>query len=281
MSSLLWPLLPLSPAGRKLGKVRLYYQNFIKYNIYYKLRCALEWVRMRNSSSLSPGQMSVLEYLKKAGACSAKRIASSLSVTTMGVRHHLMVLEKAGFVTTTVQRQRTGRPSFIYYPTESAGQFFPNEYADFANRLLRAIVCLDGERKLPQIFVQMAKSAVAQNASRMTGKGLKERTGEMAKIQSESGYMADWQQLTRNSFQLTEHHCAISEIVRNCPHACDCELTVIQDLLGATVTRKEHIANGDLFCRYVIQAVPKLVDNSRGRQRRLGPKMSRKNPVRS
>ena len=236
---------------------------------------------MRDSSSLSPAQMSVLEHLKRVGASSAKRIASSLSVTPMGVRHHLVVLEKAGLVTTTVQRRRTGRPSFLYSPTESAERFFPDEYAEFANRILRTIIYLNGEKRLVPIFGQMAKRAVAQHASRMARKGLRERTAEMAKIQSESGYMAEWQQLTRNSFQLTEHHCAISEIARNCPHACDCELKVIQDLLGATVTRKEHIANGDLFCRYVIQAIPKSVNSNSGRQRRLRPKTSRKNPVRS
>ena len=70
----------------------------------------------------------------------------------MAVRHHLAVLDKAGLVSTTLERGRAGRPTYLYSPTESADSYFPNEYAEFAPRLLQAVVELDGEAKLEFIF---------------------------------------------------------------------------------------------------------------------------------
>ena len=219
---------------------------------------------VRASNRITPAQLHVLEYLKRHEAAGTMEIASALSVTRMAVRHHLQVLEKAGLVTFTLQRGGAGRPSFLYSPTGSAQQFFPDEYGAFARRLLRTIIQMDGEARLTAIFAQMAKGLVAQYGPRMVGKELRDRVGEMAKIQTEAGYMADWQQLGRDKFQLTEHNCALLEIARGCSHACECELKVMQDLLGATVTREEHIAQGDCCCRYVIQATPQSMDESRG-----------------
>ena len=76
----------------------------------------------------------------------------------MAVRHHLAVLDKAGLVSTTLERGRAGRPTYLYSPTESADSYFPNEYAEFAPRLLQAVVELDGEAKLEFIFSRI-KSA--------------------------------------------------------------------------------------------------------------------------
>lgn len=221
---------------------------------------------METLSQPTPAEMVVLRHVKQAGASSAKQIASSLHVTSMAVRHHLAVLEKAGLVATTLERRRTGRPAYLYSLTDRAGAFFPNEYADFANRLLGAIVQLDGEAKVAAIFKQIKENAVAQHSPRMAGKSFEERVAETAKIQSESGYMADWRKLNSSTFELTEHNCAILQIAQNCPQACECELAMLQELLGAAVTRKEHIAKGDSCCHYLVQASPRPAGKRSRRQ---------------
>ena len=78
----------------------------------------------------------------------------------------------------------------------------------------------------------------------MAGKRFEERLAEMAKIQSESGYMAEWKQLDHGTFQITEHNCAIARVAQQCQHACVCELAMFRELLQATVSRQEHIVAG-------------------------------------
>ena len=215
---------------------------------------------METLGQLTPAEIVVLRHLKRAGASSAKQIANSLHVTSMAVRHHLAVLEKAGLVATTLERRRIGRPAYLYSLTDRAGAFFPNEYADFVKRLLGAIVQLDGEAKVAAIFKQIKENAVAQHGPRMAGKSFEERVVEMAKIQNESGYMADCRKLNSRTFELTEHNCAILQVARNCAQACECELRMMEELLGAKVNRQEHIVKGDSSCRYMIQEIPRSAE---------------------
>src|SRR3990170_3980058 len=202
----------------------------------------------------TPAEIKVLHHLKQVRASTAKQIATFLNVTPMAVHHHLAVLEKAGLLATALERRRTGRPAYLYSLTDRAGAFFPNEYVDFVNRLLGAIVQLDGQEKVATIFKQMKKNAVAQHGPRMAGKSFEERVVEMAKIQTESGYMADWRRLDHRTFQITEHNCAIACVAQQCQHACVCELAMFRELLQATVNRQEHIIAGDPCCRYIVQS---------------------------
>lgn len=209
-----------------------------------------------SGSVLTPAEMVVLQHLKRVGAASAKQIAQALHVTPTAVHHHLAVLEKAGLVATTLERRRIGRPACLYALSDQTARFFPHEYTELASRLLRSAAQVGGEAGVAGIFEHMRKNAVAQYAPRMEGKGFRERIAEMAKIQAESGYLADWQQLDENTFELTEHNCAILQVAREYPQACECELKMMQELLGATVCRQQHIAKGGFCCRYLIQAGP-------------------------
>ncbi len=211
---------------------------------------------MNKPARISPAERRVLGYLKLVGRCEVKAVARSLQVTTMAVRHHLSVLEKAGLVKTTLERRGVGRPHYVYSLSASADAFFPKEYGTLASNLIRAIAELNGETKLARIFEHMKEAAVARYSSRMAGKPLRRRVAEMAKIMTEAGYMAEWKQLGHRTFQITEHNCAIACVAQQCQHACVCELAMFRELLQATVGRQEHIVAGDSCCRYIVQSQP-------------------------
>ena len=172
----------------------------------------------------------------------------------MAVRHHLAALEKAHLVKVTVERRGVGRPHCVYSLSASADAFFPKDYGTLASNLIRAITELDGETKLPRLFEHMKEAAVARYSLRMAGKPLRARVAEMAKIMTEAGYMAEWEQLDHRTFQITEHNCAISCVAQQCQHACVCELAMFRELLQATVNRQKHIVAGDPCCRYIVQS---------------------------
>ena len=209
---------------------------------------------MNETALISPAERRVLAYLKLIGRCEVKAIARSLRVTAMAVRHHLAVLEKAGLVKTTLERRGVGRPHYVYSLSANADAFFPKEYGTLASNLIRAITELDGETKLPRLFEHMKEAAVSRYSLRMAGKPLQARVAEMAKIMTEAGYMAEWEQLDHRTFQITEHNCAIACVAQQCQHACVCELAMFRELLQAVVSRQEHIVAGDLSCRYIVQS---------------------------
>ena len=211
-------------------------------------------MRMDKPARISAAERRVLTCLKLVGRCEVKAIARSLRVTTMAVRYHLAVLENAGLVETTLERRGVGRPHCVYSLTVSADAFFPKEYGALASHLINSITEMDGKTKLARIFEHMKDAAVAQHSPRVAGKRLRQRVAEMAKIMTEAGYMAKWEQLDHRTFQLTEHNCAIACVAQQYQHACVCELAMFGELLQAAVSRQEHIVAGDPCCRYIVQA---------------------------
>ncbi len=214
-------------------------------------------------TALSRAQTRIVQHLKRAGTSTAKEIAKSQGVTPMAVQHHLTVLEKAGLISTSLQRHRTGRPSYLYSLSDKAQAAFPNEYGELADRILRAIAGLDGQPKVARVFAAVRKNVVARSAPRMLGRNFEDRVAEMARIQSEAGYMAESRRLDDKKCELTERNCAILHVAQNYPEASDCEMSIMRELVGASVSRTEHIASGGLCCRYLIQQIPRYTGAKR------------------
>lgn len=196
----------------------------------------------------------LLELLKRAGAMTADELAEELEITSMGVRQHLQTLERDGLVTHDCEQRGMGRPCNVYQLTDDGDELFPRTYAQMANALLGAARQLDGESGVNRLLEARNEKLEAQYQGRMADKGFAERVGELARIRTEEGYMADWEQLDEDTFVLREHNCAICQIAKQCTQACAYELKLFQKVFGdATVRRETHMIQGDSTCTYVIE----------------------------
>lgn len=208
---------------------------------------------MRPPPRISPAEQHVLDYLKATGSSAVRAIARALRVTSMAVRHHLDVLEKAGLVKRSIDRGRLGRPRYIFSLTPAADPLFPKRYDEFACRLIATISRLDGSAKMARLFKRMGKDATAQAAPRMKSKKLPGRIAEMVKIMTAAGFMAEWRQLDNRTFEITQRNCAIKSVAERCQYACETELAAMRKLLKATVRRQLFIASGDPVCSYLVR----------------------------
>lgn len=197
----------------------------------------------------------ILKLLKLHGPMTAHQLAEELGMTAMGVRGHLAFLERDGLIRHETVQKKLGRPSYVYTLTAQGNELFPRTYAQLVQSLLETIQALEGTKGVERLFDQRTKMLAAQYRARMNGTSLKERVAELAKIRTEEGYMADWEELSKNKFLLTEHNCAICQIAHKCPTVCSHELELFRRVLhDATVTRDKHIIKGDSMCTYVIHA---------------------------
>ncbi len=197
----------------------------------------------------------ILLTLKTRGGMTADELSEVLGITAMGVRRHLMTLERDGLVAYEAVQRGVGRPSYVYHLTELADDLFPKSYDRLANELLQIIEALEGEEKVEQIFAIRMKRLAEAYQPRLAGKSLAERVEELARIQAENGYLSEWEQLDDNTFLLKQYNCTISEVAKRCSYACDYEMRLYEELLnGAEVVRVKHLANGDVGCYYRIVA---------------------------
>ena len=225
---------------------------------------------MEIRSTLSPSQNRVLGFLKQTGGQSAKQIARAMGIGATAARNHLVILEKAGLVSATPQRNKTGRPTLIHRLTKQANDHFPTDYANFATDLVRATIEVVGQVRFLEILRRMQQKTEVQYAERVDGKNLAGRVAQVTSILDEAGYMAEWRKTGRNSYELTQRNCSVLDVASSCPEVCDCELTMIRNLLGASVDRQEHMIAGDSVCRYAIH--PSISPSKKKTQTRRPPR---------
>jgi predicted ArsR family transcriptional regulator len=203
----------------------------------------------------------LLLRLRVDGPTTPDQLAARLGASRTGVLQQLRALEAAHLVSRQTVRHGVGRPRHLYDITTDAQDLFPSNYEGLAAGLLAAIEAVGGNDLLEQVFAarcrQLGMRVREDMAARVADDApLLDRVQELAVIQSAHGYLAGAVLNTDGTIRLQEHNCAIYHIAAGSPAACQAELELFSDVLGADVIREQHIASGDRCCSYRISARP-------------------------
>src|SRR5712691_8420423 len=112
--------------------------------------------RMSHSIAGRSTRMEVLELLRRKGHASAESMAAELFVTPNAIRQHLTNLERDGFVVSSPEKRRRGRPSLLFSLTERADSVFPQRYGQLASMVLQEVQDIGGPEALDEVFARMA-----------------------------------------------------------------------------------------------------------------------------
>ena len=203
----------------------------------------------------------LLLRLRLDGPSSPDQLADSIGASRTGVLQQLRALETADLVSRQTVRHGVGRPRHLYDVTPDAQDLFPSNYDALASGLLAAIEAVGGDDLLDQVFAarrrQLGDRVREQMSERVAPDApLADRVRELAVIQANNGYLADAVLADDGTVRLREHNCAIYSVAKGSPAACQAELDLFSEVLGAEVVREEHIASGDRCCSYRIGALP-------------------------
>ena len=195
----------------------------------------------------------ILSAIKLNGSMTADGLGRALGISPVAVRQHLAGLEAEGIIYTSVERKGLGRPVHRYAMTSTGDETFPRNYDGLANTLLEELRTTQGEDVVDSLFMRRRERMKAAFQIRLDGKPLGIKVNELAKMQTESGYMAEVKQVD-GCYHLVEHNCTICQVARSYPSACKHELQLLRDLFGAEadVEREGNIASGDYACAYRI-----------------------------
>jgi predicted ArsR family transcriptional regulator len=210
-----------------------------------------------NGASASTLRRSILLHLRQAGPTSPDGLASALGASRTGVLQQLHALEAANLVAHATERHGVGRPRHLYDVTPDAQELFPADYDGFAAGLLQAIAAVGGTDLVEEVFAarrrQIGDRLRRSMATRLRRDAdLEDRVRELAVLQDEAGYLAEWFVADDGTVCLRENNCAIYHVARETGSACDAELELFRELLGEDVVRETHIASGDRCCTYRI-----------------------------
>jgi len=212
----------------------------------------------RPSGRPSSLRRDLLLRLRLEGPSSPDQLAERLGASRTGVLQQLRALEAANLVTRQTVRHGVGRPRHLYDVTPDAQDLFPSNYDALAAGLLSAIEAVGGDDLLDQVFAARRRQLGSRVRERMAESigseaSLLDRVRELAVIQADHGYLADTVLGPDGTIRLREHNCAIYHIAEGSPAACQAELELFSEVLGADVVREQHIASGDRCCQYRIE----------------------------
>lgn len=215
----------------------------------------------RPSGGPSSLRRELLLRLRLDGPSSPDQLAERLGASRTGVLQQLRALEAANLVTRQTVRHGVGRPRHLYDVTPDAQDLFPSNYDALAAGLLAAIEAVGGDDLLDQVFAARRRQLGARVRERMAetigpDATLVDRVRELAVIQADHGYLADTVVDADGTIRLREHNCAIYHVAEGSPAACQAELQLFSEVLGADVVREQHIASGDRCCQYRIEEKP-------------------------
>ena len=201
----------------------------------------------------------LLLRLRVDGPSTPDQLAARLGASRTGVLQQLRALEAARLVSRQTIRHGVGRPRHLYDITAEAQDLFPSNYEGLAAGLLAAIEAVGGNDLLEQVFAARCRQLGMLVREDMTARvaddaPLLDRVQELAVIQTAHGYLAGAVVNVDGTIRLQEHNCAIYHVAAGSPAACQAELELFSDVLGADVVREQHITAGDRCCSYRISA---------------------------
>ena len=197
----------------------------------------------------------ILIHLRRGGPASPDQLAAAIGASRTGVLQQLRALEATNFVSRQTVRHGVGRPRHLYDVTPDAQELFPSNYDALAAGLLAAIGAVGGDQLVEQVF-QARRRQIGERVRRDLDERvgadapLVDRVRALAVLQDEQGYLADAVLEPDGTIRLREHNCAILEVARGETAACQAELELFREVLGADVVRETHIASGDRCCSY-------------------------------
>ena len=211
----------------------------------------------------------IVKLLKTEGPLGSAQLAERLGLTAMAVRLHLYALQSEGLVTAEDRPVPVGRPAKLWRLTPEADRHFPEAYAELSVALIGAMQETFGDEGLNRVLASRCARQQSDYAQRIRPTDpLEKKLGELARIRTEEGYMAEVKRDEGGGYLLVENHCPICAAANACQGFCSTELDLFRAVLGpgAEVERVEHIVTGDRRCAYRVTPLA-AAPSARGRRK--------------
>ncbi len=194
----------------------------------------------------------IITTLKKNGQMTVEDLSKVINITPMGVRQHLLILERKGIVEYTTKKHGVGRPGFLYKLTDYAEFLFPKNYQDLAMDILTYIEERDGRERIMDIFRQRKEKLFKGKIGHLSEiTDLRNKIETLTELLDREGNMVELEEDDRY-FYLKQYNCPIHEISKRYKEACINDYELMKDLTGVNIIHKERISDGDPACVYLI-----------------------------
>jgi predicted ArsR family transcriptional regulator len=197
----------------------------------------------------------VLQLVASAGPVATADLASTLHLTTAGIRRHLGVLESDGQIAVHdgigPGRARRGRPARHYVVTAHGQAALSNTYSELAAQALRFLADVAGPSAVEAFAAARVRGLEARYHAVVPdgGVGVEARVDALARVLATDGFAASTRSVPgMPAVQLCQGHCPVQQIATEFPQLCEAETQAFSRLLGVHVQRLATLASGGHVC---------------------------------
>ena len=194
----------------------------------------------------------IVEELRRCKTASAVDLARLFGLSPNAIRQQLVVLERDGLVVERSVRRGKTKPTYEFSLTQDAEKLFPQQYDKMLNAVLREVKTQYGSEGVAAVFDGIAKRTVEKVRSRVTGEDTETKVAQLTKVLGEGGVVADYSLIEGGGFQLREHNCPYSEVVKDHPEVCSVIHHVLDETIGGPHVQTESLATGGDACTFHI-----------------------------
>lgn len=195
----------------------------------------------------------IVEELRQRKSASAVDLAHVFGLSPNAIRQQLVVLERDGLVVEKSVRRGRTKPTYEFSLTAEAEKLFPQHYDKMLSAVLRELKQQFGQEGVAKVFDGITKRTVAKVKERVTAAEPEEKFKQLTEVLRNGGVVAEYS-LIDGGFELREHNCPYSEVVKEHPEVCSVIHHVLDETIGGKHVQTESIATGGTECRFEVKA---------------------------
>lgn len=195
----------------------------------------------------------IVEELRQRKSASAVDLAHVFGLSPNAIRQQLVVLERDGLVVEKSVRRGRTKPTYEFSLTAEAEKLFPQHYDKMLSAVLRELKQQFGQEGVAKVFDGITKRTVAKVKERVTAAEPEEKFKQLTEVLRNGGVVAEYS-LIDGGFELREHNCPYSEVVKEHPEVCSVIHHVLDETIGGKHIQTESIATGGTECRFEVKA---------------------------
>jgi predicted ArsR family transcriptional regulator len=193
----------------------------------------------------------ILAYVVRTRGSRIEPLAEELGISSAAVRRHLDALRAEGLITVRTVKQATGRPYYLYVPTEEAFGELPEGYARLLEQLLPVIE--QDETLAERLSSAIASELAARHAPAISAGSPGEAVAQVTESLRDEGILESWYE-SEDGYHMVNGTCPYLHAAELSRLPCEFDRQAIAMLIGGEVAQVQRIAEGAPVCEFVVRA---------------------------
>lgn len=204
----------------------------------------------RGGEIMQATRQQILDFLRQQGEGSVRELGAHLDLTPTGVRQHLAILEREGYVASRELRGHVGRPALTYRLTALAEALYPKSYGELAGALLESARLTLPDADYQRLLAGAAEALAAPYLPVLAGLAAAARVEAACGVLRARDVVVTCEPDGSGGFVLVERTCPFPDAAAGHPSVCGMHEALIGRLAGMQATLVSTLAGGADCCVY-------------------------------